>query len=317
MPDTSTEVHSHEEINAIIQRLKTVGYICSPETATTVWLALQLSKPVLIEGDPGVGKTELAVAFSECMEFPLMRLQCYQGIDEARSIYEWQYGKQLLYTQVLRQQIDRMTGDAADFNEAMERLDRFDDAFYSEKFLLPRPLLNAVQANDQRVLLIDEIDKADDEFEAFLLEILSAWQVTVPELGTYKAPVPPVTFLTSNNTREIGDALRRRCLHLHIPLPDRHLESQIVEARVPDVDVKLREQLVAFVGSLREQELRKLPSISETIDWARTLLLLHASELDENLVDSTLQTLIKHKRDLDEVREKLRQHMNSIEPEAS
>ena len=260
-----------------------------------------MQKPLLIEGPPGVGKTELAKATAELVGKPLIRLQCYEGLDEAKALYEWKYGKQLLYTQVLKEKLgDLMTG-AHGLKESMSRLHDFDDTFFSEEFLEPRPLLKALWQPGGAVLLIDEIDKSDDEFEAFLLELLADYQISVPELGTIKARTTPIVFLTSNNTREIGDALKRRCLHLYIPFPEAALEKKIIAARVPEASEKLREQLVAFVQGLRELDLKKKPAVSETIDWARTLVLLHAQDLDPAMVRETLNVLLKFQDDIDNV----------------
>src|SRR5690606_6811922 len=214
------------------------------------------------------------------LALPLIRLQCYEGLDEAKALYEWKYGKQLLYTQLLKEKLGDVLQGAKTIAESMDKLRGFGELFYSEDFLEPRPLLKALREPGGAVLLIDEVDKADEEFEALLLEILSDFQVSVPELGTVKAVVPPLVFLTSNNTREMGDALKRRCLHLHIPFPDARLEARIVEARAPEVGARLRAQLVAFVQGLRGLDLKKLPSVAETIDWAKTLVLLNADELD-------------------------------------
>lgn len=281
------------------------GYICNDRIAMAVYLAAQLRKPVLVEGPPGVGKTELAKASAAFLEAPLIRLQCYEGLDESRALYEWKYGKQLLYTQLLR---DRLGSDAPageTLAAALKRVGDLGDAFYSEAFLQPRPLLQALRADESPVLLIDEVDKADQEFEAFLLELLSDYQISIPELGTVRARHEPLVFLTSNNSRELSDALKRRCLHLYIPFPDADLEQAIVAARVPDAAAALREQLVRFVQALRQQDLKKQPAISETLDWARALLLLHVDVLDQDMVDSTLSLLLKHEDDLRQVRDQL------------
>lgn len=279
--------------------LEGVGYIPSRAIATAVHVAAHLEKPILVEGSAGVGKTELALSVSRCLDLPLVRLQCYEGLDESKALYEWKYGKQLLYTQILKDRMGEVLGGAAGFEGAMARLHEFGDLFFSEEFLEPRPLLRALREEGGAVLLIDEVDKSDEEFEAFLLEVLSAHQVTIPELGTVRADMPPVTFLTSNNTRDLGDALKRRCLHLHIPLPDPRLERRIVETRVPGAGETLRRQLVDFVQQLRTLELRKLPSISETIDWARTLVLLGANELEREVVRDTLNVLLKFEVDVE------------------
>lgn len=289
-------------VEALQQHFENHRYICSKQIATAVYLAYKLHKPILIEGPPGVGKTELAKTTSEMFELPLIRLQCYEGLDEAKAIYEWKYGKQLLYTQVLKEALDEVLAGAKGFAESVNRLHEFGDIFFSEEFLEPRPLLKALREDDGCVLLIDEIDKSDHEFESLLLEILSDFQVSIPEIGTVKASrEPPMVFLTSNNTREISDALKRRCLHLYIPFPDVELESRIIHARVPDIPEELRRQLVAFIHELRDLDLKKVPAISETIDWARTLLLLHSESLDPELVRDTLNVILKFQEDIENV----------------
>jgi len=291
--------------DALAARLAETGYLASAQTSLAVYLALALNKPVLVEGPPGVGKTELAKAAAAVLGLPLVRLQCYEGLDEGKALYEWKYGKQLLYVQVLKEQLGDLLRGAKGLEESVERLHQFGDIFYSEEFLEPRPLLNALRYDNGCVLLIDEIDKADAEFESFLLEILSDFQVTVPEIGTVKARSLPLVFLTSNNTRDLSDALRRRCLHLHIPFPDKSLERKIVEAQVPGVPAALRQQLVDFVHALRELDLKKHPAISETIDWARTLVLLHTESLSADVVSRTLNVLLKHEDDIGDVRAEL------------
>ncbi|MGI9424449.1 MAG: AAA family ATPase [Hyphomicrobiaceae bacterium] len=285
-------------VEDIIAGLESVSYIASRQIATAILIAKNLDKPVLVEGSAGVGKTELALATAAYLDLPLIRMQCYEGLDESKALYEWKYGKQLLYTQVLKDKIGEVLQDADTLSSSMDRLHGFTDVFFSEQFLEPRPLLKALQEEHGAVLLIDEVDKANEEFEAFLLEILSAFQVTIPEIGTIRTKKPPIVFLTSNNTRDMGDALKRRCLHLYIPLPDARLEERIVTARVPDIDARLRRQLVHFVQALRGVDLKKLPSISETIDWARALVLLHAHQLEPALVRETLNVLLKFEQDI-------------------
>ena len=287
------------------QGFEALGYVCSDAIATSVYLACQLQKPILVEGPPGVGKTELAKKTAEYLGAPLIRMQCYEGLDEAKALYEWKYGKQLLYTQVLKDQLGDVLRGARGLDESVARLHQFGDIFYSEEFLESRPLLQALQAERGAILLVDEIDKADQEFEAFLLELLSDYQVSIPEIGTVKAQSKPIVLLTSNNTRELGDALKRRCLHLYIPFPEPALERRIVSSQVPGINDNLRNQLVAFVESLRAMALKKVPAISETIDWARALLLLNVEQLDKQWVEDTLNLLLKFQDDIEVVKPEL------------
>jgi MoxR-like ATPase len=248
-----------------------------------------------------VGKTELAKSCAELTGAPLVRLQCYEGLDESKAIYEWKYGKQLLYTQLLKTQLAEVMEGATGLRESIERLHSFDDVFFSKEFLEPRPLLQAIDADAGVVLLVDEIDKADFEFESLLLEVLSDFQVSIPELGTLKGRSKPLVFLTSNDTRDLSDALKRRCLHLHIDFPTTELEGKIVRARVPQITEAMTDHLTSFVSKVRELDLKKLPSVSETIDWAKSLVLLHADSLDEELVRSSLNALLKYEDDLSTV----------------
>lgn len=296
--DKQTGYEPMTSIEAITAGLDTVGYISVSQISTAVFLAHGLRKPILIEGPAGVGKTDLAASLSKWLNLPLIRLQCYEGLDEGKALYEWKYGKQLLYTQILKEKLNELLGGAETLKDSLGKLSGFEDLFFSPQFLEARPLLHAMQQDRGSVLLIDEIDKSDEAFEAFLLEVLSDYQVTVPEIGTIRANVPPLVILTSNNVRELGDALKRRCLHLHIGFPDHEREQRIVRARVDGISDTLLNQLVRFVQSVRETDIKKRPSIAETVDWARTLLLLHASTLDEAFVRDTLNVLLKHESDI-------------------
>ncbi|PDH50844.1 MAG: ATPase [alpha proteobacterium MED-G09] len=296
---TPSNALAKDSIESIQASFEEKGYICNTHIATAIFLSQSLGKPILVEGPPGVGKTELAKATSDWMQKPLIRLQCYEGLDESKALYEWKYGKQLLYTQVLKDKLNNIVSKADTLESSIDSLDSFDDIFFSEKFLEPRPLLKAINSEKGSVLLIDEIDKSDDEFEAFLLEILSDYQISIPEIGTIKGKVKPMVFLTSNNTREIGDALKRRCIHLYIPFPDSHLEEKIINSRVPKIHQDLQRQLVTFVQNLRNLDLKKLPSVSETIDWARALVLLNVKVLEPEIVRETLNILLKFQSDID------------------
>ena len=293
-------------IDDVIRGFKPCGYITSRQIATTVYLAYQLCKPVLVEGPAGVGKTELAKTVSAYLDVPLIRLQCYEGLDESKALYEWKYGKQLLYTQLLRDKLDSIIQKRNGLEDSMKKLHQYDDVFFSMDFLEPRPLLRALREPRGAVLLIDEVDKSDDEFEAFLLEVLSEYQVSIPEIGTISALTKPFVFLTSNNTRELSEALKRRCLHLYIPFPDQELEREIIRVKVPGISETLEEQLVAFIHEVRKLDIKKVPSISESIDWARVLLILHANRLSYELIHDTLNTFVKFEEDVRLVRDELR-----------
>jgi MoxR-like ATPase len=314
----SNQDTARDAIEALMAGYEKLGYVSDEQIATALFLAQKLEKPLLVEGPPGVGKTELAKATAEYLGLNMIRLQCYEGLDEGKALYEWQYGKQLLYTQVLKEKLGDVMQGAKTLDESMTRLGGFEDVFFSEQFLQTRPLLEALRSDDGVVLLIDEIDKSDDEFEAFLLEILSDYQISIPELGTVKAKKPPLVFLTSNNTREIGDALKRRCLHLYIPFPDAVRENTILQARVPELSDGLRANVVDFVQKLREMDLKKPPAVSETIDWARTVVLLNIDVLDSDFVKNTLNVLLKFKSDIETAESDLPRLMReSLNPKES
>jgi MoxR-like ATPase len=264
-------------------RLAAAGYLADPATATTAYLAGALEKPLLVEGPAGVGKTELAKAVARVTGAALVRLQCYEGLDEARALYEWNYKKQLL-------RIQSAQGTDQSWSETH-------DDIFTDEFLLTRPLLTAIRREEPTVLLVDEVDKTDVEVEGLLLEVLSDFQVTIPELGTVSAVRRPFVVLTSNATRELSEAVKRRCLYLHLDYPDAEREREIVTSQVPDLDDRIAEQLVATVGRLRELDLKKAPSIAESVDWARTLVALEIGELDEKAVDDTLGVVLKHASD--------------------
>ena len=273
---------SFASVDDVATRLRGAGYLPDEAIATTVFLADRLGKPLLVEGPAGVGKTELAKAVAQAVGAELIRLQCYEGLDEARALYEWNYKKQLLRIQASK--------DDSSWDEI------HDDVF-AEEFLLSRPLLTAIRRTEPTVLLVDETDKADVEVEGLLLEVLSDFQVTIPELGTISATRRPLVFLTSNATRELSEALKRRCLYLHLDYPDADREKQIVLSRVPEVAEQLADSLVRTVRALRALELKKSPSISESIDWARTLVALGLDTLDEESVRTTLGVVLKHASD--------------------
>ncbi len=264
------------------QRLGETGYLADAATATTAYLAGALEKPLLVEGPAGVGKTELAKAVSRATGADLVRLQCYEGLDEARALYEWNYKKQLL-----RIQADQKD---ASWHETH-------DEIFTEEFLLTRPLLTAIRRDEPTVLLVDEVDKTDVEVEGLLLEVLSDFQVTIPELGTVAAVRRPFVVLTSNATRELSEALKRRCLYLHLDYPSAERELAVVTGQVPDLDRRIAEQLVAAVGRLRDLDLKKSPSIAESVDWARTLIALQIGDLDAAAIDETLGVVLKHASD--------------------
>jgi len=280
-------------------------YIANDEISTVVYLSQQLGKPVLLEGPAGVGKTELSKAIASVTGRELIRLQCYEGLDETKALYEWEYAKQLLYTQLLREKLHDTLASTTSLKDAADRLSSEEDVFFSMRFMLQRPLLKAILSEQPTVLLIDEIDRADAEFEAFLLEVLSDFQISVPEVGTLKAVHRPLVFLTSNNTRELSEALKRRCLYLFIDYPSLEQELAVVRLKVPELSPKLARQAVELVQKLRTMDLRKSPSISETLDWAKALVTLNADSLDRATLDSTLSVLLKHESDLQAARRQL------------
>ena len=305
-----------KSVEEIRSRFEAADYICSEQIATCVYIAHNLQKPVMVEGPAGVGKTELAKTTAQILNVPLVRLQCYEGLDESKALYEWKYAKQLLYTQLLKDQLGDLLQGAKGLRESMDKIHSYDDLFFSENFLEPRPLYQALHEETGCVLLIDEVDKSDHEFEAFLLEVLSEFQVSIPELGTIKATVKPLVFLTSNNSREMSDALKRRCLHLYVPYPDEKLESRILSTRVPDLPETLRKEIVSFVQDVRSLDLKKVPSISETIDWAKTLVLLHSEQLDPPMVKQTLNVLLKFETDIEAMREHTMSFINKAHKRA-
>jgi MoxR-like ATPase len=268
-------------------------------------LAASLQKPILVEGPAGVGKTELGKVLAAALGRELIRLQCYEGLDESKALYEWDYAKQLLYTQVLRDKIGEVLADATSLPDAVERIATQDAILFSERFLLPRPLLRAIVADRPVVLLVDEVDRSDQEFEAFLLELLSDFQVSVPELGTLRARHIPLVVLTSNSSRQMSDALMRRCLHLFIGYPARETELEIVRLKVPGIGTELAQRLVAVVQGLRRLDIKKPPSVGETLDWARALVLLGVESLDTRTVQQTLSLILKYEADVRRANENL------------
>jgi MoxR-like ATPase len=298
-----------QSVDQVIAGFGAQHYICNKNLATVVYLGICLQKPILVEGPAGVGKTELGKVLAGSLGLELIRLQCYEGLDEAKALYEWEYAKQLLYTQILKEKIGEVLQEAKTLQQAVERIASQDGVFFSDRFLLPRPLLRAILSDKRSVLLIDEVDKSDAEFEAFLLEVLSDFQISVPEIGTLKAKHIPLVVLTSNSSREMSDALKRRCLHLHIDFPDAQRETEIVNLKVPGIDQKLTESVIQLIQRIRKLDLKKTPSISETLDWVKALTLLNVKELDDQLVNETLSTLVKYEADIRKAQQELQSYL--------
>jgi MoxR-like ATPase len=298
-----------QSVDQVIAGFGAQNYICNKNLATVVYLGICLQKPILVEGPAGVGKTELGKVLAGSLGLELIRLQCYEGLDEAKALYEWEYAKQLLYTQILKEKIGEVLQEAKTLQQAVERIARQDGVFFSDRFLLPRPLLRAILSDKRSVLLIDEVDKSDAEFEAFLLEVLSDFQISVPEIGTLKAKHVPLVVLTSNSSREMSDALKRRCLHLHIDYPDARRETEIVNLKVPGIDQKLTENVIQLIQRIRKLDLKKTPSISETLDWVKALTLLNVKALDDELVNETLSVLVKYEADIRKAQQELQSYL--------
>ena len=299
MKDTIIEVeYRFEDVNGVRSGLSDVSYLADDGIAGIVYLADRLAKPVLIEGPAGTGKTQLAKSVAEMSDARLIRLQCYEGLDESKALYEWNYKKQLLRIQA--------ENETRDWSE-------IEDDLFSEDFLLSRPLLEAIRSEDPVVLLIDEVDRVEIETEALLLEILSEYQVSIPELGTVEGAQIPLVFLTSNGTRELSEALKRRCLYLYIDYPDLHREREIINAKIPGMDENLADQIARIVRSIRQLDLKKHPSVSETLDWAKTLLLLGIEKIDADVATDTVNVLLKYRSDIEKAVKEFADNPNAIE----
>jgi len=298
-----------QSVDDVVSGLGRQEYICNKNVATVVYLGTMLQKPILVEGPAGVGKTELGKVLAGALGMELIRLQCYEGLDEGKALYEWEYAKQLLYTQILKDKIGEVLQGTRTLQVAVECIAKQDGIFFSDRFLLPRPLLRSLMAEKQSVLLIDEVDKSDAEFEAFLLEVLSDFQITVPEIGTLKAKHIPLVVLTSNNSREMSDALKRRCLHLYLDFPDPEREMEIIKLKVPGVGDQLAKEVVLLLHRVRKLDLKKTPSISETLDWVKALTLLNIKQLDSELVDQTLSALMKYEADVRKAHQELKSYL--------
>jgi MoxR-like ATPase len=307
--DESERTAMFRSVDDVISGFGEQKYICNKNVATVVYLGASLQKPILVEGPAGVGKTELGKVLADALGMELIRLQCYEGLDEAKALYEWEYAKQLLYTQILKDKIGEILQGSQTLQEAVDCIAKQDGVFFSDRFLLPRPLLRALLSDKRTVLLIDEVDKSDAEFEAFLLEILSDFQISVPEIGTLKAKHLPLVVLTSNNSREMSDALKRRCLHLYLDFPDPERELEIVKLKVPGVGHQLAEEVIRLLHRVRKLDLKKTPSISETLDWVRALTLLNIKQLDNELVEQTLSTLMKYEADIRKAHQELKAYL--------
>lgn len=292
------------EIRAAFEKEK---YLLPDHAAMVLFLAGQLGKPVLVEGPAGVGKTDLSRVLARTLNRKLIRLQCYEGLDEGKALYEWQYGKQLLYSQMLKEKISELCSGQMSLPEAMDRIFAYEDVFFSERFLQPRPLLEAITSSEPTVLLVDEVDKSDPEFEAFLLEMLSDFTVSIPEIGTISARTIPLVILTSNNSREMSDALKRRCLHLFLDFPSPEIEFEIVRLKIPQLGEKVAQQVVAVVNRLRQMPLKKVPSISESLDWAGALATLCVEDLSDEVFNQTMSVILKYQRDLAKVKQDMQE----------